>query len=185
MAHDNNINNNTNANNNKNNFIKEKIKRKNNNKNYKNIINSNYNNIYNFPNYPLLYVPYANNNFQYMPFGLSSNFNSLNNNIPAYKNTPPYNNYSISSINSSYDNTQESSSEDKNYENFGENYIESLQKGFKNISQIYNNNKLNRPRVSLLCNYYCNLDKTEEEEKYLNEEIKKFGDNLKKILNIE
>lgn len=57
-----------------------------------------------------------------------------------------------------------------------------MQKGIKDISLIYNNNKRNRPKVSLLCNYYCNLDRTAEEESYMNNEIQRLGNNLKKIL---
>ena len=68
------------------------------------------------------------------------------------------------------------------YDNFGEDYYKSLQKGIKDISQIYNNNKRNRPKVSLLCNYYCNLDRTPEDEIYMNDEIQRLSDNLKKII---
>lgn len=57
-----------------------------------------------------------------------------------------------------------------------------MQKGIKDISLIYNNNKRNRPKVSLLCNYYCNLDRNAEEESYMNNEIQRLGNNLKKIL---
>jgi hypothetical protein len=69
-----------------------------------------------------------------MPFGITG-FNSINN-LQNYNNTYIDNKYSK---NNSLENTQESSSEDKNfYDNFGENYYDSLQKGIKDISQIYN-----------------------------------------------
>ena len=141
---------------------------------------SNYNIPMNFPNFPMLYTPYASTNFPYMPFGLNG-FNSINN-IQNYNNTYTNNNFSI---NNSFENTQESSSEDKNYyEHFGDNYYDSLQKGIKDISQLYNENKINRPKISLLCHYYCNLDKNQEDEEYIQNEIQKLGNNLRNILDI-
>ncbi len=159
-----------------------------------NYFNMNENNIqnYNIPiNYapfPILFNPFNQNNFPYQTFAPTSftSFQNYNNN--SYLN---YSNYSIN--NNSLENTQESgstsyisTSEDKNhshyYDNFGDNYYDSLQKGMKDISQIYNNNKRNRPKVSLLCNYYCNLDRTPEEEMYMNNEIERLSNNLKKLL---
>jgi len=132
----------------------------------------------NFQNYPVFYSPFIPNNFPYMPLELNDfqTFNS--NNI--YSNINKY------SINNSIENTQESSINDKNnYENFGDNYYESLQKGIKDISQLYNENKINKPKISLLCHYYCNIDRNEENKEYMNNELQKLGENLKKILNID
>ena len=171
--------------NNKNRDIK--IKRKINNyfnNNENSIIN--YNIPLNYSPYPFLYNPFPSNAFPYPSFG-PTNFTSFQN----YNNNNSYINYSLN--NNSLENTQESgstsyisTSEDKNYnhyyDNFGENYHKSLQKGIKDISFIYNNNKRNRPKVSLFCNYYCNLDRTVDEENYMNNEIQRLGDNLKKIL---
>jgi hypothetical protein len=136
----------------------------------------------NYPTYPILFNPFQANAFSYTPFSSLNNYNQIN-----------YMNYSIN--NNSVENTQNSNStsyistsEDKNYknshyyDNFGEDYYKSLQKGIKDISQIYNNNKRNRPKVSLLCNYYCNLDRTPEDEIYMNDEIQILSDNLKKII---
>ena len=118
----------------------------------------------NFGNLPLLYNPFSfNKEYNYMNYSFNNN-NSL-------------------------ENTQESgslsSSDEKNYyyENFGDNYYESLQKGIKDISNIFNNNKRNRPKVSLLCNYYCNLDRTPEEEMYMNIEIQRLSESLKKLFD--
>jgi len=134
----------------------------------------------NFMNYPMYYSPFTPNNFPFIPLGFN-NFNPVNN-LQNCNNTYVNNKYSI---NNSLENTQESSSEDKNnYDNFGDNYYDSLQKGIKDISQIYNDNKYNRPKISLLCRYYCNLDKNQEDDEYMNDEIQKLGDNLKKIMNI-
>ena len=131
----------------------------------------------NFQNYPIFYSPFIPNNFPYMPLE-PKDFQTFNNNI--YTNTNKY------SINNSIENTQESSTNDKNYyENFGDNYYESLQKGIKDISQLYNENKINKPKISLLCHYYCNIDGNEEDKEYMNNEIQKLGENLKKILNID
>jgi hypothetical protein len=117
-----------------------------------------------------------------MSLGLNG-FNSMNNLQQNYNNIYIENKYSK---NNSSENTQESSTEDKNYyDNFGENYYDSLQKGIKDISQIYNDNKYNRPKISLLCRYYCNLDKNQEDDEYMNDEIQKLGDNLKKIMNFD
>ena len=148
----------------------------------------NYNLPVNYSTYQILFNPFSSNNFSYQSFGptIFTPFQNYKNN--SYIN---YSNYSIN--NNSIENTQESgstsyisTSEDKNYchyyDNFGDNYYDSLQKGIKEISQIYNNNKRNRPKVSLLCNYYCNLDRTPEEEIYMNNEIERLGYNLKKIL---
>ena len=161
---------------------KEKPKRKNDNnlnnnnfstKNQNNIIN--YNMPMNFQNYPIFYTPFASNNFPYMSLGLN-NFQSFNNNIYTTDKYP---------IQNSIENTQESSSNDKNYyDNFGENYYESLQKGIKDISKLYNENKINKPKISLLCHYYCNIDRNEEDKEYMSNEIQKLGESLKKILNI-
>lgn len=139
----------------------------------------NYNIPINYPTYPILFNPFQSNGFSYTPFSSLNNYNQMN-----------YMNYSIN--NSSVENTQKSNStsylstsEDKNshyYDNFGEDYYKSLQKGIKDISQIYNSNKRNRPKVSLLCNYYCNLDRTPEDEIYMNDEIQRLSDNLKKII---
>ena len=162
---------------------KEKPKRKNNNINnkyYNNSFNTenNFNNIppMNFTNFPLLYTTsFTQGNFPYMSFGLN-NFQNFNYNV----NNNEYN------INNSLENSQESFSEDKNYyENFGENYYDSLQKGIKDISQIYNENKINRPKISLLCSYYCNINITQDDEDFVNNEIQKLGDSLKKIMNID
>ena len=132
----------------------------------------------NFQNYPVFYSPFIPNNFPYMPLELNDFQTFNNNNI--YSNTNKY------SINNSIENTQESSTNDKNYyENFGDNYYESLQKGIKDISQLYNENKINKPKISLLCHYYCNIDRNEEDKEYMNNEIQKLGENLKKILNID
>ena len=131
----------------------------------------------NFQNYPIFYSPFIPNNFPYMPLE-PKDFQTFNNNN-IYSNTNKY------SINNSIENTQESSTNDKNYyENFGDNYYESLQKGIKDISQLYNENKINKPKISLLCHYYCNIDGNEEDKEYMNNEIQKLGENLKKILNI-
>lgn len=122
----------------------------------------------NFGNFPLLYGPFLlNNEFNYMNYKINTN--------------------------ASLENTQESgslsTSEEKNLytDTFGKNYYESLQKGIKDISNIYNSNKKNRPKVSLICNYYCNLDRTPEEEMYMNIEIQRLSENLKKMFdnNIE
>ena len=132
----------------------------------------------NFQNYPIFYSPFIPNNFPYMPLE-PKDFQTFNNNN-IYSNTNKY------SINNSIENTQESSTNDKNYyENFGDNYYESLQKGIKDISQLYNENKINKPKISLLCHYYCNIDGNEEDKEYMNNEIQKLGENLKKILNID
>jgi hypothetical protein len=146
-----------------------------------------------YSTYPILFNPFTSNNFPYQSFGPNNltsfqNYNNYNNYNNIYIN---FSNYSIN--NNSIENTQESgstsyksTSEDKNcchyYDNFGDNYYDSLHKGIKDISQIYNNNKRNRPKVSLLCNYYCNLDRTPEEEIYMNNEIERLGENLKKKL---
>ena len=129
----------------------------------------------NFGHFPLLYTTsFTQGNFPYMSFGLN-NFNSINN-----FNSNKY------IINNSLENSEESSSEDKNYyENFGEDYYDSLQKGIKDISQIYNENKINRPKISLLCSYYCNINITQDDEDFVNNEIQKLGDSLKKIMNID
>ena len=128
----------------------------------------------------MLYTSYSTTNYPYIPFGLNV-FNSINN-LQNYNNTYINKKYTI---NNSLDNTQESSSEDKyNYEQFGNNYFESLQKGIKDISNLYNDYKLSRPKISLLCHYYCNLEKNEEDEEYMNNEIQKLGDNLKNLMNI-
>ena len=131
-----------------------------------------------------MFSPFSSNAFHYTPF-VQSGINSFQN----YNN--PYINYSF---NNSLENTQESgsisnisTSEDKNsnnhyYDNYGDNYYDSLEKGIKDISRIYNNNKRNRPKVSLLCNYYCNLDRTPEEENYIIHEIQTLSDNLKKMM---
>ena len=135
----------------------------------------------NFTNFPIYYTPFSSN-IPYMSLGLNG-FNSMNNLQQNYNNIYIENKYSK---NNSSENTQESSTEDKNYyDNFGENYYDSLQKGIKDISQIYNDNKLNRPKVSLLCHYYCNLDKNQDDEEYMSNEIQKLGDNLKKIFNFD
>ena len=181
--------NNKNNNRHENNKNREKnVKRKNNmyfNNNDNNI--QNYNFPINYSPYPILFNPFNPNNFPYPSFG-PSNFTSFQN----YNNNS-YINYSQN--NTSLENTQESgstshisTSEDKNnhyYDNFGDNYYDSLQKGIKDISQIYNNNKRNRPKISLLCNYYCNLDRSSEEEIYMNDEIERLSKNLKKILKYE
>ena len=161
---------------------KEKPKRKNDNnlnnnnfstKNQNNIIN--YNMPMNFQNYPIFYTPFASNNFPYMSLGLN-NFQSFNNNIYTTDKYP---------IQNSIENTQKSSSNDKNYyDDFGQNYYESLQKGIKDISKLYNENKINKPKISLLCHYYCNIDRNEEDKEYMSNEIQKLGESLKKILNI-
>ena len=144
-------------------------------KNNNNIIN--YNMPMNFQNYQLFYSPFTQNNFPYMSLGLNA-FQTFNNNI--YTNNNKYSNQN------SIENTQESSNNDKNYyENFGDNYYESLQKGIKDISQLYNENKINKPKISLLCHYYCKIDKSEEDKEYMKNEIQKLEDNLKKILNID
>ena len=144
-------------------------------KNNNNIIN--YNMPMNFQNYQLFYSPFTQNNFPYMSLGLNA-FQTFNNNI--YTNNNKYSNQN------SIENTQESSNNDKNYyDNFGDNYYESLQKGIKDISQLYNENKINKPKISFLCHYYCNIDKSEEDKEYMKNEIQKLGDNLKKILNID
>ena len=136
----------------------------------------------NFMNYPMYYSPFTPNNFPFIPLGYN-NFNPINN-LQNYNNTYVNNKYSVT--NNSLENTQESSSEDKNnYDNFGDNYYDSLQKGIKDISQIYNDNKYNRPKISLLCRYYCKLDNNQEEDEYMNNEIQKLGDNLKKIFNFD
>lgn len=128
----------------------------------------------------MLYTSYSTTNYPYIPFGLNV-FNSINN-LQNYNNTYINKKYTI---NNSLDNTQESSSEDKyNYDQFGDNYFESLQKGIKDISNLYNDYKLSRPKISLLCHYYCNLEKNEEDEEYMNNEIQKLGDNLKNLMNI-
>ena len=128
----------------------------------------------------MLYTSYSTTNYPYIHFGLNV-FNSINN-LQNYNNTYINKKYTI---NNSLDNTQESSSEDKyNYDQFGDNYFESLQKGIKDISNLYNDYKLSRPKISLLCHYYCNLEKNEEDEEYMNNEIQKLGDNLKNLMNI-
>ena len=128
----------------------------------------------------MLYTSYSTTNYPYIPFGLNV-FNSINN-LQNYNNTYINKKYTI---NNSLDNTKESSSEDKyNYDQFGDNYFESLQKGIKDISNLYNDYKLSRPKISLLCHYYCNLEKNEEDEEYMNNEIQKLGDNLKNLMNI-
>ena len=128
----------------------------------------------------MLYTSYSTTNYPYIPFGLNV-FNSINN-LQNYNNTYINKKYTI---NNSLDNTQESSSEDKyNYDQFGDNYFESLQKGIKDISNLYNDYKLSRPKISLLCHYYCNLDKNQDDEEYMNNEIQKLGDNLKNLMNI-
>lgn len=128
----------------------------------------------------MLYTSYSTTNYPYIPFGLNV-FNSINN-LQNYNNTYINKKYTI---NNSLDNTQESSSEDKyNYDQFGDNYFESLQKGIKDISNLYNDYKFSRPKISLLCHYYCNLEKNEEDEEYMNNEIQKLGDNLKNLMNI-
>ena len=136
----------------------------------------------NYPPYPILFNSFPSNNFQYSP--LSQNL------LPNYNNNS-YINFSIN--NNSLENTQEScstsylsTSEDKiynnYYDNFGENYYDSLKRGIKDISNIYNKNKTNRPKVSLICNYYCNLERTPDEESYINNEIQRLSENLKNIL---
>ena len=137
----------------------------------------------NFSNFPLLYTTsLIQNNFPYMSFGLN-NFNLINN-LQNFNNNIINDNKYL--INNSFKNSQESSLEDKNYyNNFGENYYDSLQKGINDISQIYNENKINRPKISLLCSYYCNINITQDDEDFVNNEIQKLGDSLKKIMNTD
>ena len=61
-------------------------------------------------------------------------------------------------------------------------HYDSLEKGIKDISQTYNNDKINRPKISLLCNYYCDLGRTPEEENYMINELEALRNNLKKEL---
>ena len=137
----------------------------------------------NFSNFPLLYTTsFTQNNFPYMSFGIN-NYNSINN-LQNFNNNIINNNKYL--INNSFKNSQEPSLEDKNYyDNFGENYYDSLQKGINDISQIYNENKINRPKISLLCSYYCNINITQDDEDFVNNEIQKLGDSLKKIMNTD
>ena len=145
--------------------------------------NQNYRIPINYPPYPLFFNSFPSNNFQYPPLSQSLLQNYNNNS---------YINFSIN--NNSLENTQGScstsylsTSEDKiynnsYYDNYGDNYYDSLKKGIKDISNIYNKNKNSRPKVSLLCNYYCNLERTPDDENYINNEMQRLSDNLKKIL---
>ena len=160
--------------------MKRKMNNYNNNNNNENN-NHNYRIPINYPPYPFLFNSFPSNNFQYPPLSQSLLQNYNNNS---------YINFTIN--NNSLENTQEScstsylsNSEDKinsYYENFGDNYYDSLKKGIKDISNIYNKNKNSRPKASLLCNYYCNLERTPDDENYINNEMQRLSDNLRKIL---
>lgn len=144
----------------------------------------------NYPTYPILFSSFPSNTLSYPNFNTFNNINNYNMNYINYNinNNSLENNNTQESGSTSYISSSEEKNNNHNYDNFGDNYYDSLQKGIKDISQIYNNNKRNRPKVSLLCNYYCNLDRTPEEENYMNNEIQKLSDNLKKIIeknNIE
>lgn len=152
------------------------------------IINKNENNSQNYripinnPSYPFLFNSFPSNTYQYTSLGPSL-LQNYNNNI--YINFP-LNNNKLENAQESKSTSFLSNSEDKTYnsyyENFGDNYYDSLKKGIKDISNIYNNNKSNRPKISLLCNYYCNLERTSDDESYITNEIQRLSDNLKKIL---
>lgn len=70
------------------------------------------------------------------------------------------------------------------YDNFGEDYFESLKKGLTDITNLYNSQKDYRPKASLLCNYYCNIEKTTEDEAYLTLQIQRLAEKISKITKI-
>ena len=136
----------------------------------------------NFVQYPMLFNPFPSNGFTYTPF-LAQNLNALQNYNNAYLNLGL--NKSIENTNNSSSTFNISTTEDQKnhyYDNYGDNYYESLKKGIKDISKVYNDCKLIRPKVSLLCNYYFNLERKAEDEEYINKEIEQLSNNLKKIL---
>lgn len=71
------------------------------------------------------------------------------------------------------------------YDGFGDNYNESLKKGINDITSLYNSQKNYRPKLSLLCSYYCNMEKTSEEESYLASEIQRLGEKVEKIIQYQ
>lgn len=58
--------------------------------------------------------------------------------------------------------------------NKNENLYESIKKGIKEISDLYNNNKNNI--ISISCYYFCNINMEEEDKSYLEKKIQQFID---------
>jgi hypothetical protein len=54
---------------------------------------------------------------------------------------------------------------------YNENFEQSLQKGLRDIINIYNNSNY-KPYFSLQCNYYCNLN-TKNDNNYYNNQYEK------------
>ena len=196
--HNSNINNNIYKN--KNNIIQTNIKGTNNNIFFNNIppIDNNFMNIpLSYQSYPMMLNSLPINQLSYPLF--YQNYYDQNN----FNNSPPqinFNaNYPLLFPNEQIDFSEKNqdmvgtdlSANDKEkeivndnyYDNFGENYEESIQKGLKDISELYNKNKDNRPKASLLSIYYCNLDRTPEEEMFLNLQIKRLSEQIEKITN--
>ena len=89
-------------------------------------------------------------------------------------------NKNISYSNLSLD-TLSSTMKDYSYENYGENFEESLQRGFRDIANMYNNS-FNKPKLSFQCCYYCNLNnyKKGENDYLINLQFEKFAEALSK-----
>ena len=71
---------------------------------------------------------------------------------------PTQNNFSISNFPQIEKNTKQKDSED---------FIVSLQKGYKDIRMMYRNS-LSKPYVSFQCNYYCNLNACNNNDESIN-----------------
>jgi hypothetical protein len=63
---------------------------------------------------------------------------------------------------------------------YNENFEQSLQKGFRDIINIYNNSNY-KPYFSLQCNYYCNLNTKNDNNYYINQYEKMLENLAKKI----
>lgn len=188
--------------------LKQKIPNKNNikrNSNQNFYANSNKNFDYNYPgapnNYqmcPPMFINPMSNTFSYplfspSPFETLPSLNNYNQSQQINTGFFPMINNNNSSYNS-LDGVQESGSGsylstseggEQNYalyyENFGDNYCDSLKKGLTDITNLYNSQKNNRPKCSLLCNYYCNLERTSEDDAYLALQIQRLSEKLAKI----
>ena len=151
----------------------------------------------NYQPYPMILNPLPINQLSYPLFYQNfydqNNFNNssaqinFNNNYPALFQNEQIDlnekNQDMIGTDLSTNNNRDEVISDNYYDNFGENYEESIQKGLKDISDLYNKNKDNRPKASLLSIYYCNLDRTPEEEIFLNLQIKRLSEQIEKITN--
>ena len=89
-------------------------------------------------------------------------------------------NKNISYSNLSLD-TLSSTMKDYSYENYGENFEESLQRGFRDIANMYNNS-FYKPKLSFQCCYYCNINnyKKGENDYLINLQFEKLAETLSK-----